>query len=559
MTVLEDAGIAGDVTALGRSGRVCSDWPASIMSPTRNSAVARLCKPGTKGAAVSTRLTDRQIMGRYGGRDATEPSMVKPPKVLPALAAVPGVAYLAISLVVIAALGCKIGAEYSFNVNEGWNAYWAKAAWTGADLYPPLAGLKLNNYLPLWFYLTGALGSVVGDNIRAGRAIAAAALLLDGAVISLIAREIVGAHRGWWLAGTAFIALFGLFHQDYAAADDPQILASLFMLIALWRVIRTIDTSPPLAMWAGVVLLMVIAGLIKHNLVATPLSIGLFLLLYGRFRAFVSFVGLSIIAVAVACTCLFLAYGKGIFALLLLPRPYHLGVAWSQSLEQFKQYGLLLAVIPFLAWRSDAKTRLILIYAVVALVLGVVLSGGDGVDVNVFFDLLFCIAIGLGVMGAGVARYVRNDAAPSGLRWAAVAGWGAIALLSPLIAVPSARDGIADAFAAVTEAAYADDLQYVRATPGPVVCRDPTLCYWAGKPLTLDLNNIRSIAFAAPALEDEVVARIEACEFPLIQLGEDWNDRDNGPLTDRIRAAIETRYKEVRATQYGLYWRPSCG
>ena len=58
--------------------------------------------------------------------------MVKPPKVLPALAAVPGVAYLAISLVVIAALGCRIGAEYSFNVNEGWNAYWARAAWTGA-------------------------------------------------------------------------------------------------------------------------------------------------------------------------------------------------------------------------------------------------------------------------------------------------------------------------------------------------------------------------------------------------------------------------------------------
>jgi len=484
--------------------------------------------------------------------------MVKPPKILPALAAVPGVAYLVISLVVMAALGCKIGAKYSFNVNEGWNAYWAKAAWTGAELYPPLASLRLNNYLPLWFYLTGALGSLVGDNIRAGRAIAAAALLLDGVVIALIAREIVGARKDWWLAGAAFVALFGLFHQDYAAADDPQILASLFMLMALWRVIRTIDGSPPLAEWAGVVLLMILAGLIKHNLVAAPLSIGLFLLLYGRFRAFISFFCLSILAVAVACACLYLAYGKSMFALLLLPRPYRIGVAWSQSLDQFKQYGLLLAVIPFLALRSDAKTRLILIYAVVALVLGVVLSGGDGVDVNVFFDLLFCMAIGLGVMGAGAAQHVRNEAAPLGVRWAAVAGWIAIALLSPLIAVPSARDGIADAFAAVTDGAYADDLQYIRATPGPVVCRDPTLCYWAGKALTLDLNNIRSIAFAAPALEDEVVARIAACEFPLIQLGEDWNDPLNGPLTDRIRAAIEARYKQVRTTPYGRYWRPNC-
>jgi hypothetical protein len=140
-----------------------------------------------------------------------------------------------------------------------------------------------------------------------------------------------------------------------------------------------------------------------------------------------------------------------------------------------------------------------------------------------------------------------------------VAGWGAIALLSPLIAVPSAGEAIADAFAAVTAAAYADDLQYIRATPGPVVCRDPTLCYWAGAPLTLDLNNIRSIAFARPALEDDVVGRIERCEFPLIELGDDWNDADNGPLTERIRDAIEAHYRQVRTSKYGLYWRPTCG
>ena len=496
--------------------------------------------------------------------------MVKPAKflsakILEALAALPGVVYVAFALLTGAALACKVGTRFSFNVNEGWNAYWAKAAWSGADLYPPLDGLRLNNYLPLWFYLTGALGALVGDNVRAGRAIAAIALLLDGAIIALIAREVIGAGRGGlgrsggWFAGVAFIALFGLYHQDYAAADDPQVLASLFMLIALWRVIRTIDTSPTLVQWGGVVLLMIIAGLIKHNIVAAPLSIGLFLLLCGRMRALITFVCLSIVAVAVACAGLYLAYGNSIFALLLLPRPYNIDIAWSQSLEQFKQYGLLLAVIPFLAWRSDAKWRLMLIYAVVSLVLGVILSGGDGVDVNVFFDLLFCIAIGLGVMGAAVAQLIRNDAKPLGLRWAAVVGWIAIALVSPVMALLSSREAITDAFAAVTGGAYAKDLQYIRDTPGAVVCRDPTLCYWAGKPLALDLNNIRSMAFARPALEGEVVARIERCEFPLIQLGDDWNDADNGPLTDRIRDAIEAHYKQVRTSKYGLYWRPTCG
>jgi hypothetical protein len=118
--------------------------------------------------------------------------------------------------------------------------------------------------------------------VRAGRAIAAAALLLDGAVISLIARHIIGAHKGWWLAGVAFLALFGIFHQDYAAADDPQILASLLMLVALWCVVRAADAALPTTGWAGVVLLMLVAGLIKHNVVAAPVSIALFLLLSGR-------------------------------------------------------------------------------------------------------------------------------------------------------------------------------------------------------------------------------------------------------------------------------------
>jgi hypothetical protein len=247
------------------------------------------------------------------------------------------------------------------------------------------------------------------------------------------------------------------------------------------------------------------------------------------------------------------------FALLLLARPYNPGVAWSQSLEQFKQYGLLLAVVPVLAFRAGARTRLVLIYAVTSLALGVATSGIDGVDVNVFFDLLFCIAIGLGVIGADVARYVHRADASRGWAWAAVAGWLAISLVSPLLALASAHDGVTDAFAAVTDDAYAEDLRYIRSMPpGPVVCRDPTLCYWAGAPFSVDLNNIRSIAFAMPALEDALVARIERCDFPLIELNDDWTDPVNGPLTERVRAAIKSHYTQARESKYGLFWRPRC-
>jgi hypothetical protein len=485
--------------------------------------------------------------------------MIRSQRVLLALAAFPGLAYLVISAAIIAAMACKVGTRYSFNVNEGWNAFWADAAWSGADLYPPVSDLKLNNYPPIWFYLTGGIGHLVGDNIRAGRAVAAVALLLNGAVVSLIAREL-GAAKASWLAAAAFVAIFGLFYQDYAAANDPQILANLLMMIALLLVVRSIGQTRPLAFYAGVVLLMLVAGLTKHSDVGVPLSVALFFLLSRSPRALLSLVGLSIVGVAVASAGLYLAYGKSIFSSVLLPRPYDAAVAWAQTRDQLAHYGLLLAVIPFLAFRSGGKARLVLIYAVVALIQGAVLSGGYRVDVNVFFDLLFCVSIGLGVMGAAVMRFIRKPGPSSGLRWTATACWMAIALLPPLIAVRSASEQISDAFDAVTDASYEADLRYIRSTPpGKIICEDLALCYWAGQPFNLDLNNLRTIVWSVPALEDHVVAQIDSCEFSLIELNDDPDEPTEAQITHRIGTTIESRYEQVRETAVASYWRPRCG
>ncbi len=487
--------------------------------------------------------------------------MTKSNRILSALAAIPGLAFLAISAVIIAAMACKVGARFSFNnVNEGWNAYWASAAWSGTDLYPPPSSLTLDNYPPVWFYLTGAVGHLVGDNIRAGRAIAAAALLLNGAVVSLIAREIVGPHKGWWLAGASFIAMFGLLYQSYAAANDPQVLASLLMMVAIWLVARTADETPSWASCACVVCVMIVAGLVKHSGIAAPLSVALLFALTRRPRALARLAALSVVGLAVACAGLYLAFGKSIFESLLLPRPYDIDVAWTQTWDQLRQYGLLLAVIPFLAFRSDAKSRLILAYAVVALLQGAVLSGGYRVDVNAFFDLLCAISIGLGVMGAEVMQYLRKPGPPNKLRWAATACWISIALLPPSLAAPSATDDINDAFAAVTDDSYEEELQYVRSTPpGAAVCQDLALCYWAGRPFDLDINSLRTLVWAVPGLEDRVVAQIERCKFSLIELDSEWNDEADGPLTDRMGEALESRYELDRDTGYSLYWRPHCG
>src|SRR3984893_14852366 len=130
----------------------------------------------------------------------------------------PQAVFVAITAAVLFAVACRIGIKYSFNVNEGWNAYWAGTAWSGGDLYPPPTALKLNTYLPLWFYVTGSLGSLVGDNIVAGRIVARGATLSIAVAIFLIVRAMTGLRRDGVTAAAALLAMTGLFYGQYLSA-----------------------------------------------------------------------------------------------------------------------------------------------------------------------------------------------------------------------------------------------------------------------------------------------------------------------------------------------------
>ena len=63
------------------------------------------------------------------------------------------------------------------NFNEGWNAYFARAAYAG-PLYFPYDAPVTNNYPPLSFYLIGGLALLGGDPIYIGRFISGVSLLV---------------------------------------------------------------------------------------------------------------------------------------------------------------------------------------------------------------------------------------------------------------------------------------------------------------------------------------------------------------------------------------------
>jgi hypothetical protein len=447
---------------------------------------------------------------------------------------------------------CKIGVRYSFNVNEGWNAYWAGAAWNGEDLYPPPDSLKLNNYLPLWSYTTGALGAVIRDNIQAGRILAGSGLFLNAIGISLIVREITGR---WSLFGAAiFLSIFVLFYETYVAVNDPQIASNAIMTLALFFFLRGIGKrSGGNAIYAAI-LLMLLGGLLKHNDISVPLSMCVFLAIYRR-SALVGFIAFSAIGLATTCACLYGLYGSKIYAALLFPREYSFENAWDQMKDQLVRYNFFLLVIPYLALTCNSGARLILIYLIISSVEGLVFSGGADVDVNVFFDLAIGICIGVGLLQHSICNILSEETG-SIRRNSTLALWLSITLI-PVIA--SLQPGFEEGrvvFDSIVDNSQLAEIEYIKAVRGRVVCENLALCYWAGKAFEVDLNNLQTLVWAKPDLEDKFLKRIESCSYPLIQVDEDWDD-ESGPFTEDMREALRAHYIQSRTSEDRIYWSPS--
>src|SRR6267378_3207078 len=70
--------------------------------------------------------------------------------------------------------------------NEGVMAYFSREAIRHGPLYQPPEAFVLNNYPPLSFYLTGTVGSMVGDLIIGGRIVSMTGFLLTAILMSLV-------------------------------------------------------------------------------------------------------------------------------------------------------------------------------------------------------------------------------------------------------------------------------------------------------------------------------------------------------------------------------------
>ena len=189
----------------------------------------------------------------------------------------------------------QIPLRIPLNYNEGWMALLSDRAVGGGVLYPAPGLFVVDNYPPLSFYVIGAVGRLLGDNVAAGRCVALAALAAVTCEVLWSARRL-DAGKGAAALGALLFALSNLtwFHA-YVAMADPQWLGQAVTLAGLPLLLQAGDGRLRLGPVIASAVLMTAGGFIKHNLIALPLATALWLAVEDR-RAFLAWSATAVVA-----------------------------------------------------------------------------------------------------------------------------------------------------------------------------------------------------------------------------------------------------------------------
>ena len=445
----------------------------------------------------------------------------------------------------------QIPATIVESYNEGWSAYQVSRAFHGG-LYPPIDSLTSNNYPPLYFYLNGLLCPLIGDPIRTGRVLALAGLLLTAVNVGLIVFAFDRLPALATIAGLTFLGSMAASFTGYVAMADPQWVGHAVMTTGLVLFLYGRGRSALLILSA---VTMVLAGLIKHSLVSLPFSVLVWTLIYER-HSYRMWLAASAVAVGAALASLLLLFGPNVFlGIFLTGREY----SFLLSVFNFSEWitpGLVFvaASLLFACVRcEDRRVRLIQLYVAFAALWGFVTSGGQGVGFNSLFDLYIALIV---LTALGVARCSRTAARSEAARSIGMA----VMALPVLVATPLEEARLLDNLRALPELQRQTtaDVAFISAYGGAVACENLSLCYWAGKPFSVDFFNTGIKLKAGLIGQEAFASHLRNHEFQLIQIRE-----PRGPssrLPEAAWRAIDEHYEIARRSPTGgVFYVPRAG
>ena len=435
-----------------------------------------------------------------------------------------------------------LGLHVPFDPNEGWNAYFAQRAMLTASPYPPDGSLMVNNYPPLSFFIVGAMARVLGDAIVVGRIVSLLALGLCALAIADAAREMGCNRTQGTFAALLFVACVML-TSDYAGMNDPQLPGQAISLWGLLVALRQPRSARTMVVSA---FLCVLALFVKHNLILLPLSLGVWLLLVDRQRAAI-FIASGVIFSLIGLGLFRSTFGVTFFHQIASPRLYALGYI-AVAMESWLRWAVVPlcgAVALFAIGRRDQYAGFALIYALISVAAGSLLSGGAGVDANILFDADIALALCAGLL---LSR-------PETERWS---GWLAIAYVIPLVLLLRSVDGDwsnRDYWYRPLQydrKIAAAEIALLRSARNPVLCEMLSLCYWAGRQAEVDVFNIDQAVRMGARPDTQLVRQIEAKRYSMIEL----ESLKPFPLSRGVEQALYRNYEIVRRDDARVFLTP---
>lgn len=479
---------------------------------------------------------------------------------------VPVLAVLGLAVIAALLLADPLVLAWHFvprNYNEGWMALQTARALGGPDLaaagladgrlYDTAGRFIATDYPPLFFYVIGLFRAWTPDLVFAGRLAATvgfAGLILGVGVAALVAtRDLLCAV----LAALFLTLVMTTFFHEYVAMADPQIFAHAVALPALILVLAGATGRAGLFVTA---LLLVLAGFIKHNLFALPLAITLYLMIYHRpmLRWWLAYAAGLLAAGFALCLAVF---GFGLIDGLLTPRVFSLQRLGRESTRYLVMLQLPIAfwLLSLLAGRLDRKDGLIALYIGLSAAFGIVFMGGDGTSFNAFFDLAIGLALALAL---GLKRLEHRLAAIFGnrtttravLALAAVAVCGGALIAAPAGVYRLVRDvTMMPGWVAQTQ----DDVAYLRAQPGPVLCDSLDLCYWAGKGFEVDVYNAAQLTALGDLDAEALFGRVRQGAFSVIQLPRLTPQAGDNAFLRGLIEVTQAHYRVTRHNHDGVF------
>jgi hypothetical protein len=335
------------------------------------------------------------------------------------------------------------------------------------------------------------------------------------------------------------ISMF-VFSSFYVGVNDPQIFGHALQMLGFVLILRERRSALSLAASA---MLLAAGVFVKTNLIALPVAAVIWMWTEDRTSTwrlimFGAFSGVLGVAMCVA------VFGPQFGEHVLSPRAYIPAKAALMSWQYLRRMILAVAAVVWLGWRSpgDRSVRFVVTYAAAAILLGLLFAGGEGVYWNTMFDADCALA-----MAAAVA--LERASSRAAILTAFLAVPALVVAMSATIHWLSPRFWFDPRWSEAATAAA--DVDFVRGHSGPALCEDMVLCYWAGKPVEVDVFNTRQRSRHEWWRVETLIRRLDAREFGVAEIADD--DRSLGP---QFMDALRRNYRVDHSSQWGVFWVP---